>query len=183
MSNNIDKNKNILDYSDNNSHSSDNSNNYRSNKSHSNTKSSDTFKTSNIDKKLHNSDNLISVKENDKRAKRLFLLLYFLPLALLIIIAIIYIPSHNNLLLVPFAFLMFIVLFGHDGSIRTCPHCKKWNSVVFTENKNIIRTKKETIKNVVGKEKVKETKLRLKRFKGECQNCGFVVNTEKKRLL
>ena len=49
MSNNIDKNKHILNYSDNNSHSSDNSNNYRSNKSHSNTKSSDTFKTSIID--------------------------------------------------------------------------------------------------------------------------------------
>lgn len=186
MSNNIEKNKSILNDSNNNSSSSNsfgnNSSSYSSYKTRSKSRSNNASKTSNKNEKSNATSNSASIRENDKRTKKLFLLLYFIPLVLLIIIAIIYIPSHNNILLIPFAILMFIVLFGHDGSVRTCPHCKKWNSVIFTETKNVIRTKKETVKNVFGKEKIKENKIRLKKYTGECQNCGFVVNTEKKRL-
>lgn len=129
---------------------------------------------------------------NLNRSRKLSLFLYFIPLAILIVIGLIYIPTHNNLLLIPFAILMFIVLFGHDDSSRTCPNCKKWNSVVWTENKNVVRTtvKKTEVnsplffkkKNGKRKVKTKEIKTHITKFKGQCQNCGFHVETERKRL-
>lgn len=144
--------------------------------------------SSSDEKKINNTNHNvkdISKKEiayNDKKTKKLFIFMYLIPLVLLIVIGIIYIPLHNNLLLIPFAILMFIVLFGHDGFIRTCPHCKKWNSVVFIENKNIIKKSKKTSKNLFGKQTVKEVKERKRKFKGECQNCYFTIETERKRL-
>lgn len=136
------------------------------------------------DKKTEEVKETVSRRERNKNleeARKKSVILYLIPLVALVIIAIIYIPTHQNWLLVPFAILMFVALFGHDGASRTCPYCKKWNAVVYTTTKNYTKTITEESKDLFGKTKKKTRKEKTKKFFGECSNCKVKVDTEKKR--
>ena len=87
--------------------------------------------TANI-KILNNGENVSDSKKNlnEKESKKKIIFIYIIPLIALVALGFIYIFTHINILLIPFAFLMFIVLFGWDGATRVCPNCKIWNSVV-----------------------------------------------------
>lgn len=122
-------------------------------------------------------------EQNQKSSKTKMIVLYLIPVILLIIIAIIYIPTHFNYLLIPFAILMFIVMFGWDGSTRTCPKCRKWNSVIWikVEHKKNYETKTKT--NFFGKEKQKQVAIKIRHQEGKCHNCGHTFNIEKNSII
>ena len=108
--------------------------------------------TSNI-KIINNGENISDSKKdlNEKESKKKIILIYIIPLIALVALGFIYIFTHINILLIPFAFLMFIVLFGWDGATRVCPNCKIWNSVVWIKSENISET--EEIKTKKKKQK------------------------------
>ena len=116
--------------------------------------------------------------ENEKRSKKLTICLYLIPLILAVIIALVYIFIQQNFLLIIFAVLMFVILFGWDGSSRICPECKWWNAIIWT------KVEKETreVKNN-NKGKKQNTKNRITKMEGKCKYCNKIVHTEKKRLI
>lgn len=116
--------------------------------------------------------------ENEKRSKKLTICLYLIPLILAVIIALVYIFIQQNFLLIIFAVLMFVILFGWDGSSRICPECKRWNAIIWT------KVEKETteVKNN-DKGKKQNTKNRITKMEGKCKYCNKIVHTEKKRLI
>jgi hypothetical protein len=118
-------------------------------------------------------------KINEKDSRKKTILIYFIPLTALVIIGFIYIFTHINVLLIPFAVLMFIVLFGWDSATRICPNCKSWNAAVWIKNENVSETeeKKEKSKNKNKKIKVKYTIIQ-----GKCKNCGCVFEKKKQRI-
>ena len=117
--------------------------------------------------------------ENEQKSKRNVMCLYIIPLVLLIIIGIAYVLIHNNILLVFFAIFMFIILWGWDGSSRTCPNCKKWNSVVWIKNEKRVRKTTITKKNLLKKETTKTMKEKYLKVTGKCKNCDCEYETEK----
>lgn len=117
-------------------------------------------------------------KENQKEANKKTLIMYLIPLIILIVLGISYIFTQLNILLIPFAILMFIVLIGWDGSTRTCPNCKKWNSIIWIKNENFSKTEKIT-KN----KKVKKTKKKYTINQGKCKNCDLIYETKKQRII
>ena len=122
------------------------------------------------------------IKENEKNAKILKLTLFIIPLTLLIILSVIYIFIIKlDYLLIPFAILFFVFLFGWDSNQRTCKNCKKWNSIVWTDNRIILKTTKEDKKNIFGKEKKKREKIN--KTVGKCTNCGKEFTSEKIKKL
>ncbi len=118
------------------------------------------------------------IRNNEKEAKKLTTLLYTVPLVLAIIVAFIYIFTQLNFLLIIFAILMFVILFGWDGSTRTCPECKKWNAIIWTKVDK--ETREVQSKN---KGKKKSSKEKITKMEGTCKYCKKTVNTERKRFI
>lgn len=143
------------------------------------------MKKSNTDniKIINNGENISDSKKkmNEKESKKKIILMYIIPLTALVIVGFVYIFIHINILLIPFAFLMFIVLFGWDSATRVCPNCKVWNSVIWTKSENIseieeIKTKKKKQKNT------KKMKIKYTINQGKCKECGCVFERKKQRL-
>ena len=103
-------------------------------------------------------------KINEKESKRKIIFIYIIPLSVLVILGFTYIFTQINILLIPFAILMFIVLFGWDGATRVCPNCKKWNSVIWIKKESITEIEENT-KNTSNSEKKrhKENKKQIKK--------------------
>lgn len=116
--------------------------------------------------------------ENEKRSKKLTICLYLVPLILAVIIALVYIFIQQNFLLIIFAVLMFVILFGWDGSSRICPECKRWNAIIWTK---VEKETREVKNNDKGKKQ--NTKNRITKMEGKCKYCNKIVHTEKKRLI
>ena len=132
---------------------------------------------------LNNGENVSDSKKNlnEKESKKKIILIYIIPLIALVALGFIYIFTHINILLIPFAFLMFIVLFGWDGATRVCPNCKIWNSVVWIKSENISET--EEIKTKKKKQKSnKKMKIKYTINQGKCKECGCVFERKKQRL-
>lgn len=123
------------------------------------------------------------IEENENESKKWALILYVIPLVIIIVIAIIYIITQKNILLIPFGILMFVVLFGGDCSSRTCPKCKKWNSVSWTKTEKRIKKYTETKKNFLKKDVKKETKQKYMLLGGKCKVCDCEYETKKNRFL
>ena len=118
------------------------------------------------------------LKENEKDAKIHKLTLFTIPLVLLIILSVIYIFIIKiDYLLIPFAILFFVFLFGWDSNQRTCKNCRKWNSIVWIDNRIILKTTTEDKKNILGKDKKKREKIN--KTIGKCSNCGKEFTVEK----
>ena len=118
------------------------------------------------------------ILKNEKEFKRNKILMYTIPIIALVILLILYILTINHYLLIPFGILFFIFLFGWDSKQRTCPKCKKWNSLIWIENKIILRTTK-TKKKILKKEYEKNKKEKISRSVGKCKNCGEETEIEK----
>ena len=132
---------------------------------------------------LNNGENISDSKKNlnEKESKKKIIFIYIIPLIALVALGFIYIFTHINILLIPFAFLMFIVLFGWDGATRVCPNCKIWNSVVWIKSENISET--EEIKAKKKKQKSnKKVKIKYTINQGKCKECGCVFERKKQRL-
>lgn len=121
-------------------------------------------------------------EENQKESKKKMIIQYMIPLALLIVVALIYIQTQKNILLIPFAVLTMIVLFGWDASTRTCPECRKWNSVSWLKTENIKRTTTKSKKNLLGKEKTEKKTVHIRKIYKKCRNCGHEFETEQTKL-
>ena len=140
-------------------------------------------KTININKIKEREVSKKEIEQNEKISKRNKILMYTIPLTLIIMIAIIYILTNNNYLLIPFGAIFLIFLFGWDSNQRTCTECKKWNSIIWTDSKIILKTAKKQKKNVFGKEKIKSVKEKVTRNVGKCKNCGKEITIEKNRKI
>ena len=123
------------------------------------------------------------IESNLKIAKKRIILLYTIPLVLIVIVALAYLITQINWLLIPFAVLMLITLFGWDSGDRTCPNCKKWNAVSWGDSKSETKVKKVKKKDMLGREKVIEKKQIKRRFEGKCNNCGYEFEKERLGLL
>ena len=118
------------------------------------------------------------IEENKKETKKKEWLLYRVPIILDSILALIYILTSNNILLIPISIIFALVLYGIDCHQRICKKCKKWNSTIMLKDGKLLQTKKVTKKNVLGKDKVKEEKNILSRKQSKCINCGYIHETE-----
>lgn len=127
--------------------------------------------------------NKVKIEENEKESKKKALIIYIIPLSIIVIIGIIYILTQLTILLVPFGILMFVVLFGGDCSSRTCPRCKKWNSVSWIKTEKRIKKYTVTKKNFLRKEVIKEMRQKYLLVGGKCKNCGCEFETQKNRVL
>ena len=123
------------------------------------------------------------IEKNEKDSKKKALILYIIPLAIIVVIGIIYIFTQFNILLILFGICMFVVLFGGDCSSRTCPKCKKWNSVSWIKAERRIKRFNVTKKNFFKKEISKEIKQKYLLAGGKCKNCDCEFETQKNRLL
>lgn len=123
-------------------------------------------------------------KENEEKSKKYTIILYKIPILLAIIIGLVYKFTNNNLFLIVFAIIIFIMLWGRDGNKGICPKCKKWDSVIWKKsNKKQMKktiTKEKRLK-LFGKYKIKETKFYRYTYKGICKNCGSEITKEKDR--
>ena len=120
------------------------------------------------------------LQENLAYSRKMRLLLLDSPLAITVILAIIYILTQKWILLIFIALIFFISLFGIEGNSTTCPECHKWGKVIWSDkSEKKIRTVKHTITKNDGTELTKEEKEEVDRKTGECQNCGKKVQKEK----
>lgn len=118
------------------------------------------------------------IQKNEKETKIKKWILYRLPIILEIILVLMYIPTNNNLLLIPIAVLFALILYGIDCNQRVCTHCKKWNSTVVLNLESVIRTTKTKKKNLIGKDKVSSKKNIVDKTRIKCLNCGCEYNKE-----
>ncbi len=122
------------------------------------------------------------IKENEKETKIKMIIQYITPLSLAIIAGILYIALQNILVLCAFGAFMFLVLWGGDCSSRTCPSCKKWNSITWIKTERRIRETKYT--KTILKYKLKKTKkYKYMKLGGRCKNCGCEFESEKDRMI
>ena len=119
------------------------------------------------------------IVENEKKSKKMTMLLYVVPFACAVIIAIIYILTQLKFLLIIFAILVFITLFGWDGSTRTCPECRKWNAIVWTK---VEKETKESTKEARGKKR-KILKEKLQKWKASANTVKMWPTERKKTIL
>ena len=124
-----------------------------------------------------------SIESNRKESTKKAILLYTVPLAIIVIVGIAYILTQMNILLIVFAPFMFMVLWGGDSSSRTCPRCKKWNSVIWNKTEKRIRTETIKTKGMFNKEKSKKTKRKYLKVGGKCKVCNCEFETEKNRII
>ena len=123
------------------------------------------------------------IEKNEKKSRKNKLFMYTIPLIIIILLAIIYIPTNNNYLLIPFAIFFLIFLFGWDSNQRTCSECKKWNSIIWTESKVDIQTTAKQKKNLIGKTVTKNVRKKRTISTGKCTNCGKDNTVEKIRRI
>ena len=119
---------------------------------------------------------------NLKHSKIRIIIQYFIPLIIDIVLALKYIPTQNNYLLIPFSIVMLITLYGWDSATRTCPKCKKWNSVNWSKSENAVRITTEEKRTLFGRKKEKQIKEKIKKVKGRCKNCGNMCESEKNKI-
>ncbi len=122
------------------------------------------------------------IKENEKETKIKMIIRYITPLTLAIVAGIMYIVLQNMIVLFAFGIFMFLVLWGGDCSSRTCPSCKKWNSITWIKTERRIRETKYT-KNILKFKINKTKKYKYLKLGGKCKNCGCEFETEKDRLI
>lgn len=120
---------------------------------------------------------------NEKYSKKRMILQYLIPLIILIIVAIMYIFTQMNILLIIFGVLLFITLWGWDSSSRVCRNCKKWNSIVWTKTERLSRKTNVKKKSILNKNKKKTVEVKMTRLTGKCKNCECEYEIEKNRLL
>lgn len=130
-------------------------------------------------KKISNSEK----SSNEKYSKKRVVIQYMVPLILLIIVAIIYIPTQMNILLIIFGILMFITLWGWDSSSRVCRNCKKWNSVVWIKTEKLSRKTNVKKKSLLNKNKKKTVEVKITKLTGKCNHCDCEYEIEKNRIL
>jgi hypothetical protein len=118
------------------------------------------------------------IEENEKDSKIKTWLMYRLPIILDIILAVIYIPTAWNILLIPLVISFVFTLYGWDSHQRICEKCKKWNGTVMISSDNSVRKKKITKQNLIGKDKVKEKNELVNKVKTKCLNCGHIEEKE-----
>ena len=124
------------------------------------------------------SDEQIRANIADSTKKKI--LMYYTPLAITAVLAIVYFLTMKWFWLVLVAVTFFMSLFGIEGNSNTCPECHKWGKVIWYEKgEKKIRTTKHTIKNSDGTEFTKEEKEEVDRRKGKCYFCGKEVQKEK----
>ena len=124
-----------------------------------------------------------SIEKNKKESTKKAMMLYTVPLAIIVIVGIAYIFTQINILLFIFAPFMFIVLWGGDSSSRTCPKCKKWNSVTWNKTERRVRTETIKTKGMFNKEKSKTIKHKYLKLGGKCNSCNCEFETEKNRII
>ena len=140
-------------------------------------------KNININKIKERKLNEEEVKQNEEESKRKKMLMYTLPIIIFVIIGVIYISTNIHYLLIPFAIVFLIFLFGWDANQRTCTESKKWNSLIWIDNKIIVRKIEKQKKNFLGKEKVKNVREKVSISTGKCKNCGKEITFEKSRKI
>lgn len=118
------------------------------------------------------------ILENEKETKKKDIILYKIPIVVDIILSLIYIPTANNILLIPIIIVFVILLYGIDCHQRICKHCKKWNSTVTLKSETFLKTTKVTKQNLIKKDKVKEKKDIVNKVQTKCLNCGYIHKTE-----
>ena len=123
------------------------------------------------------------IEENEKISKRNKMYMYTIPMIIIILLAIIYISTNNNYLLIPFGILFLIFLFGWDSNQRTCKKCKKWNSIIWIDSKVDLKIKPKQKKNLIGKTVTKNVRQKVTISTGKCTNCGKENTVEKIRKI
>lgn len=118
------------------------------------------------------------IKENEKITNRNTWVLFRIPIIIDVILAIIYIPTANNILLIPIAIIFVLILYGIDCKQRICEHCKKWNGTVVLHTESVLRTSNEKKKNIFNKERIKEKKNIIDKTHSKCLNCGHESKKE-----
>ena len=114
------------------------------------------------------------IEKNEKESKRNKVIFFIIPL-----LAIIYVPTSNNILLIPIAIVFAVLLYGIDCKQRTCRYCKKWNSAVVIGSKSSVTKKQIEKQKLMGKNRVSEKKQILTENKYKCKNCGHVIEEKK----
>lgn len=118
------------------------------------------------------------IKENEKESKKKMWISYRIPIIVEVILAVIYIPTTNNILLIPISIIFALILYGADCKQRLCPYCKKWNSTVINNYENVVRTSKTEKLNFIRKPKIKEKKNIVNKTASKCLNCGHESKKE-----
>jgi phage FluMu protein Com len=117
---------------------------------------------------------------NQKDSKKKLYLLYMIPLGIAIVLAIVYILLRGILWLILFSIVAAVVVFGWDTCNRTCPRCKKWNSVSWVEYKKVERTTNIKVKSFLGRGKTKDKVEKIRKSKGRCTHCNHTFEKESK---
>ena len=133
----------------------------------------------NVDKIKESEVSKEEIGQNEKETKKKTWALYRLPIIVTAILALIYIPTSQHLLLIPIALVFVVVLYGWDSHSRICPYCKKWNSTVTLNAETVLRKNQVVKKNLFGKDKTKEKKDIVNKTKNKCLNCGHIQEIEK----
>lgn len=119
-------------------------------------------------------------KANQKDSKKKLYMLYLIPMGIAIILAIVYILLRGILWLILFSIVAAVVVFGWDTCNRTCPKCKKWNSVTWVEYKKVQRTTNVKVKSFLGRGKTKDKVEKIRRSTGKCTHCNHKFEKESK---
>ncbi len=122
------------------------------------------------------------IKENEKEVKIKKVFLYIIPILLIIICIIFYVVTNKIIFLIGFGIMLLIALFGWDGNSRICPNCHKWNSLMWIDDKTVLRTTTTVRKGLFGKDKVEENKSYVSKKNAKCINCGKESKCEKQKF-
>lgn len=137
-------------------------------------------RVTNLDQLQEPSVSKEQLQENMAETSKKKLILLYIPLAITLVTAVIYILTQKWVLLIIIAIAFFWGLFGIEGNSNTCPECHKWGKVLWNgKGEKKIRTIKHTITRNDGTEITKEEKEEVDRRKGKCLNCGREVQKEK----
>lgn len=122
-----------------------------------------------------------TIKKNEKSNKIKLIFLFYIPITIVVILAMIYFFLRNIFVLISMGVAFFVLLFGIDGKMNTCPECRKWGQVIWNEKKSFLRTR--TKRNYTRFNRIKEIKKKdiIVKSKGKCTNCGKIIEKEKVR--
>ena len=120
------------------------------------------------------------IQANQKDSKKKLYLIYLIPLGIAIVLAIVYILLRGILWLILFSVVAAVVVFGWDTCNRTCPRCKKWNTVSWVGYKKIEKTTNIKVKTLFGKGKTKDKVEKVRRSTGRCTHCNHTFEKESK---
>jgi len=120
------------------------------------------------------------IQANQKDSKIKLYMLYMIPLGIAIVLAIVYILLRGMPWLIAFSIVAAVVVFGWDTCNRTCPRCKKWNTITWIGYKKVQRTTNIKVKTLFGKGKTKDKVERIRRSTGKCTHCNHIFEKESK---